>query len=343
MVRIIIAGVLGAVVYFAWGMAAWMLFPLHQPTIKRLPAEQTITGALTRQPLETGVYRVPFGNPDAWNDPNSEFMQNHRAGPIYSIYYQKEGSVPMNSGVMLRGFGIDLLATLLAACLLSSTGGCCRGYACRVGFVMGLGIFVALVGHASYWNWMNFPIDYTLAFMADVTIGWALVGLVMAAIVRPQQESKKEKNDVVAEVTRQLKPEPRTQAAAPARNDAITLLATLQREARFIDIVKEPLADYSDEQVGAAARDVLRDCGAVLDRLFQLQPVVDQEEGTAVEVPTGADEGRYRITGNVAGQAPYCGPLVHHGWQAKRCNLPQWNGSEDAALIVAPAELEVKS
>ena len=47
----------------------------------------------------------------------------------------------------------------------------------------------------------------------------------------------------------------------PARNDAITLLATLQREARFVDIVMEPLADYSDAQVGAATRDVLRDCG----------------------------------------------------------------------------------
>ena len=66
------------------------------------------------------------------------------------------------------------------------------------------------------------------------------------------------------------KPEP------PVRNDAIGLLAALQREARFIDIVKEPLGDYSDAQVGAAARDVLRDCGAVLDRLFKLEPIVDK-------------------------------------------------------------------
>src|SRR5690606_20955475 len=50
---------------------------------------------------------------------------------------------------------------------------------------------------------------------------------------------------------------PRT-APRPARSEAITLLATLQREARFLDLVQEPLAQYGDAQVGAAARDVLQ-------------------------------------------------------------------------------------
>ena len=92
----------------------------------------------------------------------------------------------MGPGVMLGGFAIDLLASLLAACLLSSAvSGCCKSYASRVGFVTGLGIFVGLVGHASYWNWMHFPQDYTLMFIVDVVVGWTLTGLVIAAIVRP--------------------------------------------------------------------------------------------------------------------------------------------------------------
>lgn len=128
----------------------------------------------------------------------------------------------------------------------------------------------------------------------------------------------------------------------PARNDAITLLATLQREARFVDIVSEPLSDYKDAEIGAAARDVLTDCGKVLDRLFGLKAVVEQTEGDTIEVPVGFDAGEYRITGNVEGEPPYTGPLVHHGWVASKCELPQWNGSKDAALVVAPAELEVK-
>ncbi len=128
---------------------------------------------------------------------------------------------------------------------------------------------------------------------------------------------------------------------AADRSDAITLLATLQREARLVDMVKEPLSNYSDAQVGAAARDVLRDCGQVLERLFGLTPLVDQEDGSDVEVPVGYDAGRFRLTGNVAGEPPFHGRLVHHGWVATRCEVPTWTGSKQAEMVVAPEEVEV--
>lgn len=188
MKQVAIAGSAGAVVFYAWGMLAWMALPLHEPTIAGLPNEGAVTDALKAQSLETGVYIAPWSDDMAdMSDPNSAFMRNHVSGPIYSIYYQREGAVPMGPSVMLGGFVIDLLAATLAACLLSSAvSGCCRSYASRVGFVMGLGIFVGLVGHASYWNWMHFPLDYTIAFIVDVVIGWTLTGLVIAAIVRPR-------------------------------------------------------------------------------------------------------------------------------------------------------------
>jgi hypothetical protein len=95
--------------------------------------------------------------------------------------------------------------------------------------------------------------------------------------------------------------------------------------------------------VGAAARDVLRDCGKVLDRLFGLEPVVQDAEGAEIEAPAKSDAGKYRLTGNVTGEPPFRGQLVHHGWQATRCELPQWSGSDESALIVSPVELEVRS
>ncbi len=345
MTRIIIAGVLGAIVYYIWGMLVWMVIPLHTPTMARLADEVIVTDALKEQNLETGVYVYPWSdNPDDMKNAESDFMKNHHAGPIYSIYYQQTGAVPMDARVLTGGFVIDLLAAMLAACLLSSVSiDAGRSYARRVGFVIGLGIFVALIGHATYWNWMYFPTDYTIAFMIDVVIGWTLAGLVIAAIVHPGETAP----TAVAERP-QSQPQPKSIPKSkptpppPARNDALTLLATLQREARFVDIVKEPLADYSDAQVGAAARDVLRDCGTVLDRLFDVQPIIDKEEGDDVDLAAGFDAGRYRVTGNVTGEAPYSGPLVHHGWEAKRCALPQWSGSKDAALVVAPVELEIK-
>ena len=89
------------------------------------------------------------------------------------------------------------------------------------------------------------------------------------------------------------------------RSEAVTLLSALQREARFVDIVKEPLDQYTDAQVGAAARDVLKDCGRVLERLFALRPLVEQPEGSELEAPAGYDAGRYRLVGKVQGEPPF--------------------------------------
>lgn len=136
---------------------------------------------------------------------------------------------------------------------------------------------------------------------------------------------------------------PKKQKAAPgsSRNDAITMLAALQREARFIDIIKEPLADYSNEQVGAAARDVLSDCSKVIDRLFGIEPVLEGQEGVDVQTPDKVDPGVYQLIGKVTGEAPYSGSLIHHGWKATKCELPQWTGSEASSRIISPAEVEI--
>lgn len=125
------------------------------------------------------------------------------------------------------------------------------------------------------------------------------------------------------------------------RNDAITLLAALQREARFVDIVNESLDGYSDAQIGAAARDVLRDCGKVLTRVFALRPMLEQEEGATVHVPAGYETECYRLTGDVSREPPFAGKLMHAGWQATKCDLPTWTGSGKGALVVAPAEVQL--
>jgi hypothetical protein len=157
--------------------------------------------------------------------------------------------------------------------------------------------------------------------------------------------------DVAAEVQRVLgrsgpaaQPEPRQEPTKPrpaVQSEAVTLLATLQREARFVDFIKEPLGEYSDAQIGAAARDFHRDCGAVLERMFAIRPINQDPEGSETEVPAGFDAARYRLTGGVSGQPPFCGHLRHHGWEATRCELPVFSGSSAAGRTVAPVEVEV--
>jgi hypothetical protein len=129
--------------------------------------------------------------------------------------------------------------------------------------------------------------------------------------------------------------------SSPQRSEAVTLLAALQREARFVDFIKESLDGASDEQIGAVVRDVHRDCGAVLERIFAIRPLVEQEEGSPVEIPAGFDSGRFHLTGNVQGSPPYRGKLGHHGWQATRSDVPAWNGQRDSARVISPSEVEL--
>jgi hypothetical protein len=134
---------------------------------------------------------------------------------------------------------------------------------------------------------------------------------------------------------------PRGAAVMPGRSEALTLLAALQREARFVDFVQENLDGYPDAQVGAAVRDVHRACRQVLQRMFALQPVVAQPEGTDVELPEGYDAGRFHLTGKPGSTTRHRGRLVHHGWEASICQVPQWTGTPESARVVAPAEVEI--
>jgi len=127
----------------------------------------------------------------------------------------------------------------------------------------------------------------------------------------------------------------------PRQSEALTLLAALQREARLVDFLKEDLSGYADEQIGAAVREIHRDAGQLLNRLFAIEPIVNDAEGAAVDVPVGFDAAQYRLTGKVAGSPPYRGSLQHHGWQATKCELPTFTGSAAAAKTLAPVEVQL--
>jgi hypothetical protein len=182
--------------------------------------------------------------------------------------------------------------------------------------------------------WLAIRVFFAVLFHAD-----------MAARVEAILRGEAPKTPAVDQVP---KPEARAEPKkgpppkVPLRSEAITLLATLQREARFVDFLKEQLGGYTDAQIGAVARDVHRDCGLVIERLFGPVPVLSQEEGSEVEVPGGFDSGRFRLTGNVAGEPPFRGRLAHHGWEATRCDVPAWSGKATSARVIAPAEVELR-
>jgi len=121
---------------------------------------------------------------------------------------------------------------------------------------------------------------------------------------------------------------------------ALQLLGLLQKEARFIDFIKEDVAAYSDADIGVAARVVHEGCNKAINEYFTLDTVRSDQEGSKVTLAKGFDAAKVRLTGNIVGQAPFTGTLIHKGWQVTDIRLPKLTEGHDAK-IVAAAEVEL--
>ena len=125
-----------------------------------------------------------------------------------------------------------------------------------------------------------------------------------------------------------------------ARDDgALALLAWLQREGRLIDFLRESIDDYEDEQIGAAVRAIHSGCRKVLDEALKLEPVLAGDENEPVEVPKGFDPVAISLSGNVKGDPPFKGTLMHHGWRTETVSVPVPETVDPRVL--APAEVEL--
>ena len=130
--------------------------------------------------------------------------------------------------------------------------------------------------------------------------------------------------------------------AAPTGAD-LRVLIVLQRDGRLVDFLQEDIDHYSDDQVGAAVRDIHRGCRKVLRDYMTVEPVYQEAEETPVTVPYGFDPNAIRLMGNVTGNPPFRGVLKHKGWKVKTVKLPVLPGGASAndGSILAPAEVEI--
>lgn len=120
----------------------------------------------------------------------------------------------------------------------------------------------------------------------------------------------------------------------------LRVLALLQREGRLLDFLMEDIQAADDQQVGAGVRKIHLDCQNALNKSLVLEPVLRQAEGAGVEVPAGFDPSAIRLVGNVTGQPPFQGTLLHPGWRVKEIKLaPPPEGQDE--FILMPAEVEL--
>jgi hypothetical protein len=133
-------------------------------------------------------------------------------------------------------------------------------------------------------------------------------------------------------------PAPALKPQSGPADGAVQILSVLQRDARLVDFLMEDISAYSDEQVGAAVRDVQQQSRQTLERYLKLQPVIDGVEGDFTKTG-GLPGAEVKLVGNVppSGKAPG-GLLRHKGWKAEKVDLP----ALPPGNVLAPAEIEVE-
>ena len=138
-----------------------------------------------------------------------------------------------------------------------------------------------------------------------------------------------------AKVEKLLDPRPPKPSGEPLR-----LLSLLQREGRLLDFLLEDIQGYGNEQIGAAVRDIHKNCQKAIKEHVVLEPVLRDSEGATVQVAPGFDPSAVRLTGNVTGQPPFRGTLQHHGWRVKELKLAAPAEGQDE-FVLQPAEVEL--
>jgi len=171
--------------------------------------------------------------------------------------------------------------------------------------------------------------------------------VVTATTPAPKAESRREAPSAPPKPAEPPRPQParveppKTVVVREATPDAaLQLLGLLQQEARFVDFVQENIAGHTDADIGAAVRVVHDGCRKVLKQFFELEPVRTENEGSRLTLPKGFDAGSVRVSGNIVGEPPFTGSLIHKGWRASKIHLPKLAEGHDASIL-APAEVEL--
>jgi hypothetical protein len=179
--RVLVAGLIGGIVMFIWGAAAHMALGLGEVGF-RLPANENVALSGLQEGLgdRAGVYMLPSLDPRKMGDAAEVRTYSIKAvrSPYAWVVYQPQGTDMMQMRPQMgRQWASDTLAALALAFVM---GLAVLSFRQRLAAAAAAAVFAWLSTMLPYWNWYRFPLDFTLAALAEQLIGWLLAGAAMA-------------------------------------------------------------------------------------------------------------------------------------------------------------------
>ncbi len=187
--RILVAGIAGGIVMFVWTSIAHMALPLGEAGINEIPNESAMLSAMQGNIGDKpGLYIFPGlgvgknATKEAKNEAMKQMQQRIAANPSGILMYHPPGRQFAFGKSLAVEFSTEVLQAILVIWLLAQTR--VGSFAGRVGFVLIAGILAAITTNVSYWNWYGFPGVYTASYILIEIVGFFLVGIVAALLLR---------------------------------------------------------------------------------------------------------------------------------------------------------------
>ena len=187
--RILVAGIAGGIAMFVWTSIAHMALPLGEAGINEIPNESAVLSAMQGNIGDkTGLYIFPGlgvgknATREAKSEAMKQMQQRIAANPSGLLMYHPPGRQFAFGKSLAVEFSTEVLQAILVIWLLAQTR--VGSFAGRVSFVLIAGILAAITTNVSYWNWYGFPGVYTVSYILIEIVGFFLVGIVAALLLR---------------------------------------------------------------------------------------------------------------------------------------------------------------
>lgn len=182
--RLLIAGLVGGIAMFIWSSLAHTVLPLGETGLQMVAPDSAVAATLQAELADkAGLYGFPGvgGDPHRDEAAMAAMTEKMKTGPSGLIVYHQAGFNPPMTTLMGKELALEIVQSLILAWLLA--GLAVSGLAARTLAATAVGVAVGIGTNGSYWTWWGFPTDYTAAAVVIQVVGYAIAGLVIAAIL----------------------------------------------------------------------------------------------------------------------------------------------------------------
>jgi hypothetical protein len=109
----------------------------------------------------------------------------YKTSPHGLLLFYPPGGAALTGTQLLTEFVTNVVSSFLAAILVCQTLHSLRSFVKRVLFVATIGLSAGIAVNVPYWNWYGFPGTFTAAEIVEHVVGYGVVGLVIALIIKP--------------------------------------------------------------------------------------------------------------------------------------------------------------